>query len=457
MSILARVLLALLSGAVLSTMAHQAILAMKYPESLIDLERRYRDSTGIKVYVGLLALGWGFAGYHAGAAFLGWVPDSFWYDSEGEYFNVGAGLIGLVTIIVPVAFWSLAEERTLALRLRREHSLLEKLARLPVLTQADADDAQRRLTENADPAIARLSGLIVSVLEDRRLALRHQEAQVARDAEHIRRETEEEQRRAAERRELDERARAQAEADAQLVAQSRDALRDYRKRVFAPYVTTFDDIGDPPSEFRIAESVFKDQWSLLKDAAKATIRVSEEDISRGHGPPYDVSALLEAAKATRLSPSIRLTASYSGDGHGGSTTVYGLGSYGERRPWSEVLTFEMTLNGLVEAFYFAHALPRLGVYWHGLYDRDHSFVTSDKGLVSFFADALATADGKSWVEAFSTPAGLRVRRIGTDFAVACLAVSPSGGLTDRTAALQAGRVVRVDSAGLRRSSMQILY
>lgn len=132
MNTLVRVIAGLCSSAALGVMLHQGLLAFNRPAALVAPVERHERCPLFKVYVAILAAGWGFAGYSAGVAFSALVSQSFWYDSEGYYSNVISIGLAIVGLLVPIAL------RTLA-ALEKESAEIERLTRASTFTDSSVD------------------------------------------------------------------------------------------------------------------------------------------------------------------------------------------------------------------------------------------------------------------------------------------------------------------------------
>ena len=75
-----------------------------------------------------------------------------------------------------------------------------------------------------------------------------------------------------------------------------------------------------------------------------------------------------------------MTASFWGDSHGGNISISLVGSSGSRIPLEGNLAVDLSLDGLLAAYFFGWEARRIGSFWHGFYNVPETLIFSDNQL-----------------------------------------------------------------------------
>lgn len=199
-----------------------------------------------------------------------------------------------------------------------------------------------------------------------------------------------------------------------------------------------------------------DLFSQMRDQAARLLRVDEDLIARGHGEQIDLTDMVARLTGVTLQEGAKFTATYSGDSHGGhhdiTTTLDGV-EVGLLAP----IQFAATIEGLASAFFLYSELETFGVYWHGLYGRDHKTLLGWRDLASFAAEYHWQAPHDPKISKLTTPPGLLIERSDAAINASCLVGLSNGSIERRLVQLSNGSARGMTPITLIGSTARRLY
>jgi hypothetical protein len=234
--------------------------------------------------------------------------------------------------------------------------------------------------------------------------------------------------------------------------QKKDVLDDLEALSF-PKVASFAAI-EHNGWVLLADHVYVGHWDRVK-------RQCDRLISGARRDPHevsviDVTSVVLSLPGLRLPKSMSVVGSYDGTHHGGSTDFAALLS-GERTSVLEATRFSEDVDGLCSAFFIAHILPTAGRHWHGLYDFDYSFFSTNAQLATWLLNSGVLQGNEFSTSSLGQPAGLRIR-MGTDSLYAsALGAGRTTALTEFTIEVKDGRLVDCARRAVVKSRVRTFY
>lgn len=164
-------------------------------------------------------------------------------------------------------------------------------------------------------------------------------------------------------------------------------------------------------------------WQVFKDTVVACAPAEPDGVAAA---VQQLRLSLSKLDGVCLPPEVCPAIQYSGtprDGFCDAVCTVAGGTV----PLYQRLHFEEQLPGLVNALFFAAALPLKWSRAHGCYDRDIELILSKDRLIAelMSADLTQPISDLAW-----PPAGVRVVALMDGFEVACLASRPGRGIYD---------------------------
>jgi tetratricopeptide (TPR) repeat protein len=199
------------------------------------------------------------------------------------------------------------------------------------------------------------------------------------------------------------------------------------------------------------------QWAAMSQTAARLLQLTDQVVKDGHSGPTPVDGLLGSMTGTTVAnDDVRLFATYTGDAHGGRTEVFAERS-GVTAPLLSVLRPDGSVASMISSFFAAFGLPTFGIFWHGSYDFDYSFLLSDDDF-----RAAATKSGAETLKevdllTLGRPTGLRVSRTHDVSRVSCLVAFPNGSIADFSVRIETVTIIAEPPHMIVRSSTLILY
>jgi len=152
------------------------------------------------------------------------------------------------------------------------------------------------------------------------------------------------------------------EAAAQAIREFTAAVAVARARRAISYSETMEGLSE--GKVFIADSGYvSKRWSEIGAEVGAQVNISESDIERCQKGPYRIERFYGPFNAIRMDEPPAVYAEYTGDYIGGRTSTY-IVQKGDRVPVLSSLVFHPDVDGVIEAFYIAFELPKLGIFWH---------------------------------------------------------------------------------------------
>jgi len=197
-------------------------------------------------------------------------------------------------------------------------------------------------------------------------------------------------------------------------------------------------------------------FSQMRDQAAGLLRVDEDLITQRRGAPVDLTSMIARLPGVTLQQGARFTAAYSGDSHGGHhdiTTKLGDVEVGLLAP----IQFAATIEGLASAFFLYSELDTFGVYWHGLYGRDHKTLLGWHDLASFAAEHHWQAPHDPKIRKVTIPPGMIIERNDTAIIASCLVGLSNGSIERRLVQLANGSATGLTPITLAESTSRRFY
>ena len=239
-------------------------------------------------------------------------------------------------------------------------------------------------------------------------------------------------------------------------------LRDYRKALetamnkkLFEIVQGLERMADG-SRYLIDANFVAQKWQALERSTNAILSLSEEEIRSGTKGPFSINRLFEACVGISVIASSTVMAAYSGDSHGGSTELY-VEVDGHKQSYFNALTLGNSIDALIEGLYVAFELPKKGVFWHGLYGRDYTFLLDDSQIIEVLRNQLNIPPDNSEIAKIDRPCGIRISKNGNIYRVSCLAAYPNGAIVDMTVLIDNGRLVVEPEDKIVNSNTRMFY
>lgn len=204
-------------------------------------------------------------------------------------------------------------------------------------------------------------------------------------------------------------------------------------------------------------SYVADRWGALDTATESIITITDNDISKGKKGPYPIDCIFNSFKGIEKDNApIGATAEYSGDHKGGHTDIYVNGVNGKESLLPS-MTFNMTIDGMIEAFYVTFELHKKGAYWHGFYGRDDIFLLHDGQLASALRDRLHLMLEGQDLQKLVMPMGIRIEKYSEGYTVSCLALEANGSIVDKSINVTMGKATKNHEKVIIESDRKIFY
>lgn len=196
--------------------------------------------------------------------------------------------------------------------------------------------------------------------------------------------------------------------------------------------------GTWPEPQLLERALVDRKWAELDNHATGLFALSESDIRSGKKGPFSLEPFFAFCAHVALEPGSELTASYSGDAHGGHTELSARRA-GQERSYLSALKVGTCHEALIEALYVGCELPTLGAYWHGLAGRDHKFLFEERQIIQVLQASGVSYDSAE-LRKIDRPCGVRVRHCAGSWEVCCLAAYPNGEIVDLAVKIDDGRI-----------------
>lgn len=445
------ILLALGCISSLLVIVHYVFLAIKQPARMLGfLAENHRSPRGY-LYYGLLFAGWFAAAYMAAKGFLFWVPSPLGrVDEFGDFqplrdtLAVGLALISLYMI---GALETLAQKDVRSKQLEEENGELRsilhfasgishKLTHYAELRDSATDPERKHffagLHATGHKLDEQVRAIVAAALTEEKTKRDSAKALEARETEHARQKAALAQR----RQQIQRMVAALTRANQLPVAQAAN--------------------GIAAGECLIDPALVAQRWEALQSVAIPTLALTKDDIKKGESNPRSIGSILAACAATSVTDGATIVASYSGNSHGGHTEFYGLVN-GQKQNYLDVIRFYDSLEGIVEGLFFAFALPQYGTYWHGLYDRDYTFLFETGQLSAVLEDTLQSEPNQQDLATIDCPCGVRVLADTKGYRVNCMAAYPNGMIVDLSVRIAAGHLTIAPPKTILESSVTVFY
>ena len=212
-------------------------------------------------------------------------------------------------------------------------------------------------------------------------------------------------------------------------------------------------VGETTEWVTIAAPVVNTRWRKL-DAIFGVLEIPkgrERDELRS----TDISVALRGVPGIEVPGDLQVVGHYQGSSHGGKTEI--VAKYqGELVDLERVVRFEMSLDGLCAAFFFAHILPTYGRFWHSLYDNDYSMLLERPALVAWLLRSGVEPTLGNFQSINSGP-GFRVSASGSALRAAALGAGLTTSLTDFSIKLVDGELIDSSREVLVQNKNMVLY
>jgi len=172
-------------------------------------------------------------------------------------------------------------------------------------------------------------------------------------------------------------------------------------------------------------------WAQFRALVVSTGPLHEAEVPASR---QKLKANLALLSGVKVPDDVQVDIFYSGDERNGFCEPQGVVD-GERKLLGQALKYDESVQGFLNAIFFAAALPRLWSRWHGLAGRDYTLLASGAAL----ADILKGVRAPNPSEEHWPPVGIRIRKKADVFVVACLAYQTGYGLYDLSVELRDGR------------------
>ena len=210
-----------------------------------------------------------------------------------------------------------------------------------------------------------------------------------------------------------------------------------------------------------------EKWTVLDKVAAEYISVERGVRER----KYIINELFDSFNNSQKKSEVDIYAEYTGDDtFGGSTELFckrddksmnllsiGFGKYS----FLDEIKFEMTVTGLIEAFYVAMILPTKGVFWHGhAFIDDCSFILAKDlayGDRSVREEDISEYHGKNWLDKLGIPLGIRIKREDMGYSVSCLALYVDSRIIDRSIKVLNGKAIQNEKQVILESNIRVIY
>ena len=198
------------------------------------------------------------------------------------------------------------------------------------------------------------------------------------------------------------------------------------------------------------------QWAAMSQTATRLLTLTDRVIRDGHSGPTPVDRLLDSMPGMTVAHDTRVFATYTGDAHGGRTEVFAERS-GVKAPLLSALRLDGSVASMISSFFAAFELPTFGIFWHGYYNFDYSFLLSDDDFRAAATKSGAETLKEVDLSTLGRPTGLRVSRTRDVSRVSCLAAFPNGSIADFSVRIETGTLIAEQPHMIVRSSTRILY
>ena len=218
---------------------------------------------------------------------------------------------------------------------------------------------------------------------------------------------------------------------------------------------------------QVSHSDILKRWRTLDKVAAENISVERGVRER----KYIINELFDSFNNSQKNSGVDIYAEYAGDDtFGGSTNLFCehddkpmdlLSKCLNQYSFLDEIKFEMTLAGLIEAFYVAMILPTKGVYWHGHAFIDHCSFILAKDL--FYKSRhlrekkICEYHGKNWLDKLAISLGIRIKREDMGYLVSCLALYVNYRIIDRSIKILDGKVIQNEKQLILDSEMRVMY
>lgn len=200
----------------------------------------------------------------------------------------------------------------------------------------------------------------------------------------------------------------------------------------------------------IPREIVVSTWQALNGLFSDVLAPSEADIANGKSSPRSIAEIINASPGIRHTHFSDVFASYSGNAHGGRTSIAARKG-GAAIELLEAIEFSNDETGDCSAFYFSFLLQRFGAIWHGCYDLDYKFILDFETLVSTLRKYYPSKNLNLIPGLLKSEAGNGVTTLS------CIGVFPDGNLSSFLALTTGGVVQSKCSIALHKSGCQFFY
>jgi hypothetical protein len=198
----------------------------------------------------------------------------------------------------------------------------------------------------------------------------------------------------------------------------------------------------------IDDNVSAKNWNSLEKITKQYIVIKEKDRKLSTRLPQSLNSMYEKYLGTKVKEGSEITVIYHGDNSGGYCRFSGELPEGMAKDQEYLdqlglslksgifnsplyaLKFDLTLDGILEAFYTAFELPKAGAWWHGLMGKDYNLIFNIDELIIPLLDNGNISPDSPAMQKINFYTGIMVKKCKKGYAVSCLASYPHHKLVD---------------------------
>lgn len=206
----------------------------------------------------------------------------------------------------------------------------------------------------------------------------------------------------------------------------------------------------------IDASLVKEKWIRLNALVDKNIALTNDEISSGASLKKSLGLSRQLFPNLAFMGDPTIYCQYSGNSHGG-TSEYFVYHDNEPLPLNLAVKDVSNISGIIETFFVFFELPKKGVFWHGLYDRDYDLLFTDSSLVTHLKENLKLSPNSIDLNFLIMPPSIRLVKDGDLVRASCLAIYRNFDIKDMSVLLAPGRVVQQPSRLVYGSGKMILY
>jgi hypothetical protein len=195
-------------------------------------------------------------------------------------------------------------------------------------------------------------------------------------------------------------------------------------------------------------NVSEKKWNSLEKITKQHIVIENKDRKLSAILPQSLNSMYEEYLGTKVKEDSEITVIYHGNISGGYCRFSGELPEGTAKdqeyldklglsPESGIfnsplyaLKFDLTLDGILEAFYTAFELPKAGAWWHGRMGKDYNLIFNIDELIIPLLDHGNIFPGSPDMRTINFYTGIMVKKCKKGYALSCLASYPHHKLAD---------------------------